>query len=50
MTDEQAFAIRERLINEISAEGFVDMGNAVLNASVHRYELELNPGDSLLIK
>lgn len=48
--EEQAEAIRERLLNEIPAEGFLKMGNAILNASVHRYELELQPGDPLLIK
>ena len=50
MSEEQALAIRKRLLNEIPAEGFLEMGNAILNASVHRYELELEPGDSLLIK
>ena len=50
MSQEQASRIRDRLINEISAEGFLEMGGAILNASVHRYELELKAGDPLLIK
>ena len=49
MTDEQALAIRERLLDEIPAAGFIEMGNAVF-ASVQRYERELKPGDPLLIK
>ena len=49
MTDEQALAIRERLLDEIPATGFIEMGNAVF-ASVQRYEKELKPGDLLLIR
>ncbi len=49
MSQEQAREIRERLINEIPAEGFLEMGDAVF-AYVHRYERELQPGDPLLIK
>ena len=45
---EQARDLVERLVNEIPGEGFLEMeGNLHY---VHRYELELEPGDSLLIK
>lgn len=49
MTDEQALAIRERLLNEIPGEGFWEMPKIAF-ASVQRYEKELKPGDPLLIK
>lgn len=49
MTREQALAIQERLLNEIPAAGFIEMGNAVF-AYNQKYERELQPGDQLLIK
>lgn len=49
MTREQALAIQERLLNEIPAAGFIEMGNAVF-AYNQKYERELKPGDPLLIK
>ena len=49
MSEEQALAIRERLLNEIPADGFLEMGRGGFGHQ-HRYELELEPGDSLLIK
>ena len=45
---DQARALVERLVNEIPADGFLEM-NGNLHY-VHRYELELEPGDPLLIK
>lgn len=46
--EEQAIALVDRLVNEIPADGFLEMeGNLHY---VHRYELELEPGDPLLIK
>lgn len=47
--EEQAKVIRDRLINEIPAEGFLKMGEGEFGY-VHKYELELKAGDSLLIK
>ena len=47
--EEQAKVIRDRLINEIPAEGFLKMGEGEFGY-VHKYERELKPGDSLLIK
>ena len=47
--EEQALAIRERLINEIPAAGFLEMGKKGLRY-VQKYEFELKPGDPLLIK
>ena len=41
--------IRERLLNEIPAAGFLEMGKENL-CYVSRYERELQPGDPLLIK
>ena len=49
MSQEQAGRIRDRLINEISAEGFLQMGANGFGYD-HSYELELKPGDKLLIK
>ena len=46
---DQALAIRDRLINEIPAEGFIKMGKESL-CYVSTYESELKPGDQLLIK
>ena len=45
----EAESIRERLLNEIPAEGFLEMG-WVGFGSDHSYELELKQGDPLLIK
>ena len=49
LSREQAMRIRERLLNEIPAEGFLEMGKENL-CYVSRYERELKPGDPLLIK
>ena len=49
ITEEQALAIRERLINEIPAEGFLELPKVVF-ASNTKYEFQLKPGDPLLIK
>ena len=49
MSKEQATRIQERLLNEIPAEGFLEMGNEVF-AYNSTYERELKAGDSLLIK
>ena len=49
MSKERAIAIRDRLINEILVEGFLDMPRAAFTY-VQRYEKELRYGDSLLIK
>ena len=46
---EQAITIRDRLINEIPAEGFLEMPNWGL-VYTSKYESELKPGDPLLIK
>ena len=46
---EQAIAIRERLINEIPAAGFLELPKVVF-ASSDKYIYELKPGDPLLIK
>lgn len=46
---DQAIAIRDRLINEIPAAGFLEMGEDGF-AYIEKYELELKPGDTLLIK
>ena len=47
--EEQALAIRERLINEIPAAGFLELPKVVF-ASNTKYEFQLKPGDPLLIK
>lgn len=49
MSQDQAYAIREGLLNEIPAEGFLKMPEVPF-AYVQKYELELKPGDTLLIK
>ena len=49
ITEEQAINIRDRLINEIQSDGFVEFGGGGLRY-VSRYERELKPGDPLLIK
>ena len=49
MSEEQARAIQERLVNEIPAAGFLEMGEESL-CYVANYESELKPGDPLLIK
>lgn len=49
MSQKQARAIRERLLNEIPAEGFLKMPEVPF-AYVDRYERELKPGNPLLIK
>ena len=49
ITEEQALVIRERLINEIPAAGFLELPKVVF-ASNTKYEFQLKPGDSLLIK
>ena len=49
LSREQATKIRERLLNEIPAEGFLKMGNEVF-AYNSTYERELKDGDPLLIK
>ena len=46
---EQAMKIRDRLLNEIPAEGFLEMGKEVFSYS-QKYKRELKPGDPLLIK
>lgn len=46
---EQAIAIRERLINEIPAAGFLELPKVVF-ASSDKYIYELKAGDPLLIK
>ena len=47
--EEQALAIRERLLDEIPAEGFLKMGRGGFILR-DRYIKELRPGDPLLIK
>lgn len=49
MSREQAIAIRDRLINEIPAEGFLEMPDWGLVYTTE-YDSELKPGDPLLIK
>ena len=49
LSREQAMRIQERLLNEIPAEGFLEMGNEVF-AYNSTYERELKAGDPLLIK
>ena len=46
---DQATTLRDRLVNEIPAEGFWEMPESGLTY-IHRYELELKQGDSLLVK
>ena len=46
---DQAIAIRDRLIDEIPAEGFLELPKVVF-ASNTKYEFQLKPGDPLLIK
>ncbi len=49
MEIEQARAIQERLLDEISSEGFLEMPKVAF-AYNQKYEKELKPGDPLLIK
>ena len=49
MSMEKATEIRDRLLNEIPADGFLEKGHKSL-CYVSRYERELKPGDPLLIK
>ncbi len=49
ISDEHALAIRERLINEIPAAGFLELPKVVF-ASNTKYEFQLKPGDPLLVK
>ncbi len=49
MSTEMATTIRDRLLNEIPAEGFLEMPNVGFAYS-GRHELELKAGDSLLIR
>lgn len=49
MSKELATKIQERLLNEIPAEGFLEMGNEVFAYS-QTYQRELKDGDPLLIK
>ena len=49
MSMEKATEIRDRLLNEIPADGFLEKGHKSLRY-VSRYERELKPGDPLLIK
>ena len=49
MSQEQARAIRERLLNEIPAEGFSKMPEVPF-AYVHQYYANLQDGDPLLVK
>ena len=46
---DQAIAIRDRLINEIPAAGFLELPKVVF-ASNTKYEFQLKPGDPLLVK
>ena len=50
MEESVARAIQERLLNEIPAEGFLEMGEKERLCYVSTYESELKPGDPLLIK
>ena len=47
--EEQALAIRERLINEIPAAGFLELPKVFFSSNT-KYEFELKAGDQLLIK
>ncbi len=49
MSMEKATEIRDRLLNEIPAAGFLEKGHKSL-CYVSRYERELKPGDPLLIR
>ena len=49
MSKELATRIRDRLLNEIPADGFLKMGKENL-CYVHHYQRELKAGDPLLIK
>lgn len=49
ITEEQSLAIREGLINEIPAAGFLEIWKEGLRY-VQKYEFELKPGDQLLVK
>ncbi len=49
ISEEQAIVIRDRLISEIPAEGFLEMPKVVF-ASNDKYIYELKAGDRLLIK
>ena len=49
MSEEQARTIQERLVNEIPAAGFLEMGEKSL-CYVTNYESELKPGDPMLVK
>lgn len=49
MEESVAKAIQERLLNEIPAAGFLEMGKEVFSFN-SKYESELKPGDPLLIK
>ena len=49
ISEEHALAIRERLINEIPAAGFLELPKVVF-ASNTKYEFQLKPGDPLLVK
>ena len=50
MEESVARAIQERLLNEIPADGFLEMGEKERLCYVSTYESELKPGDPLLIK
>ncbi len=50
MEESVARAIQERLLKEIPAEGFLEMGEKERLCYVSTYESELKPGDPLLIK
>lgn len=49
MSTEMATTIRDRLLHEIPAEGFLEMPNVGFAYS-DKHELELKPGDPLLIR
>ena len=49
MSMEKATEIRDRLLNEIPAAGFLEKGHKSL-CYVQKYEDELKSGDPLLIK
>lgn len=49
MSKEQATKIRDRLLNEIPAEGFLEMGKEGFAYST-KYIRKLKPGDPLLIR
>lgn len=46
---EQAITIRDRLIDEIPAAGFLELPKVVFSSNT-KYEFQLKPGDPLLIK